>query len=304
MSDASDIPWFKVYAAETLSDERIMGWTCEELGAFFKLLCLQWREGSIPSEPDALRRFLHLDGPAFSVVWQTIGNRFAPSDAAPGRLSNVRMEQERQTALMSVRQHSDAGRKGANSRWGKGKSANGDRMRSPKRPHCDSPDSPMQEEKEKERRSDQQQRRGGLPTETELVGGQHPGSSALRLRLREEGLDLAFPAADKRTAVEDAVARCGVESCVSACLADAARMRERPKSLGIFAATLARLQPAASAPISPWWARMTPDARERFERERHAIDPELDGGPYQATGARHTEAMRALIARFEMEARQ
>lgn len=125
MSDANDLPWFKCWAAETLSDERFQGWSCEERGAFWTLLCLQWREGSIPADPSLLRRFLHLDGPAFQGVWQAIGDRFGPSGEAPGRLENPRMADERHEVLNAIRMAKETGRQGADKRWGSSRGGNG-----------------------------------------------------------------------------------------------------------------------------------------------------------------------------------
>lgn len=109
---AHDLAWFPVYATETLADERFQGWTCEERGAWFSLALVCWHEGSIPASPDQLRRLLHLDAPTFSVVWQAIGDRFAPSDEKPDRLVSPRMEKERVKARRIVSERAKAGAKG------------------------------------------------------------------------------------------------------------------------------------------------------------------------------------------------
>jgi hypothetical protein len=169
-------------------------------------------------------------------------------------------------------------------------------------------DSVTEKEREKEKEiENKKQQHGGLPLKSELVGGSYPGCSALKLRLAEDGLDLAWPAHDKRQAIESAVSRVGLDACVAACLSDAGGMKSTPKSLGIFAPTLSRLQQAKPTPVhdsSPWWERMTPDAAERFRRERLAIDPGLDGAPPSAPGAANPEAVRALIAKYQQESRQ
>lgn len=303
MSDASDIPWFKCYAAETLSDERFMGWTCEERGAFWTLLCLQWREGSIPGEHDTLRRFLHLDGPSFSGVWQAIGGRFAPSDAATGRLENPRMSVERREVLASIQLAKDTGRKGAAKRWHPTAEGNGEGNGPPIGPPS-VPDGPPNARLDKTR-VDQEQRRGGLPLREELDAARTPNCAALRVGLRGEGLDLSLPAADKRQAVEDAVARCGLAACIAACVEDARGMKEVPKSLGIFAGTLSALRPAVPPPdAGRWWTRLPRERLDAFHHERAEIDPDLEGAPPQALGTRHGDKIRALIARYETEARQ
>lgn len=114
------LPWFPMYAADTLSDERFQGWTCEERGAWFTLILMCWREGSIPAQPEQLRRLIHLDGPNFSMVWQAIGDRFALSDEKPDRLVSPRMEVEREGARRKSKIRGVAGAKGGKAKARRG----------------------------------------------------------------------------------------------------------------------------------------------------------------------------------------
>lgn len=47
-------PWFPFNARDWLCDEQVMLMSLETQGAYVRLLCLQWENGSIPREPDAI----------------------------------------------------------------------------------------------------------------------------------------------------------------------------------------------------------------------------------------------------------
>jgi len=129
---ANDLPWFKVYAAETLSDENFQGWDVMERGAWFTLLLVCWREGSIPGDQQSLAKLLHLDASAMRAAWSAIGSRFVGHPDAPGRLTSPRLEKEREVARALHSAKSGAGKKGARSRWDKIKKRNGRAMAVPK----------------------------------------------------------------------------------------------------------------------------------------------------------------------------
>jgi uncharacterized protein YdaU (DUF1376 family) len=118
-----ELPWFKVYAAEVLSDENVSGYSMDERGAWFTLLCHQWREGSIPAEPDRIARLLRMDAdamrPQCERIWLRIADRFVPHPDLPGRLVSPRMEMEREEAKEVAEKKSGLAKKAASSRWSK-----------------------------------------------------------------------------------------------------------------------------------------------------------------------------------------
>jgi hypothetical protein len=65
-------------------------------------------------------------------LWDAIGDRFPPHADLPGRLANVRMEQQRGEAEAASAKRAEAGEKGARSRWDKEKRADGKRIRRPR----------------------------------------------------------------------------------------------------------------------------------------------------------------------------
>lgn len=126
------LSWFKVYAAETLSDENFQGWDVAERGAWFTLLCVAWREGSIPGDQQTLAKLLHLDGGAMRSVWSAIGSRFVEHPDHPGRLSSPRLETEREAAQLLHAKKVGAGKNGARSRWDKRKRTHSRAIAAPK----------------------------------------------------------------------------------------------------------------------------------------------------------------------------
>lgn len=137
------LPWFKVYAAETLSDERFSGWTMAERGAWFTLIVHAWREGSIPADQQAISRLCHVDGVAMGTLWAAIGDRFVASPDKPGRLVSPRQEREKEDGAERLRKAKEAGSSGATKRWGSGKRGNGVAMATPSQPHGDPNAHPM-----------------------------------------------------------------------------------------------------------------------------------------------------------------
>jgi hypothetical protein len=132
---AFHLDWMKFYPQETLADGRFQSWTMEERGVWFTLVLQCWTDGSIPAGVTALARFLHMDTGEVTRIWSAIGDRFSPHPTEPGRLVSPRLEEEREKALAIASQRSDAGTKGATSRWNKPKRQHGKRMRPPSQPH-------------------------------------------------------------------------------------------------------------------------------------------------------------------------
>jgi uncharacterized protein YdaU (DUF1376 family) len=115
----SDFPWFKIYAAETLSDEHFISWDATQRGIWITLLCHAWKEGSIPADVSILARLCGVDAQAMPGHFSGIAHRFLPHCSDPKRLICPRLEFERQQALEESARRSTHGAKGANARWQK-----------------------------------------------------------------------------------------------------------------------------------------------------------------------------------------
>lgn len=112
----TDFPWFKVYAAETLSDENFASWSPSERGIWFTLLCHCWKEGSIPNDTDRLSRLCGCSAQEMLEHWPSIKDRFRESE---GRLFSTRLEFERAISIAEAEKKTDKARKGANAKWAK-----------------------------------------------------------------------------------------------------------------------------------------------------------------------------------------
>ena len=95
-------------------------WTGEERSLYLTLLGHQWSLGSLPVEPDKVRRIVQWDRKLFASCWPTVSEKFAEQD---GRLINARLEQHREKSNDLAEKNRASGRKGAAVRWG----ANGER---------------------------------------------------------------------------------------------------------------------------------------------------------------------------------
>lgn len=202
------LPWFKVYAAETLSDERFQGWTMDERGAWFTLILIAWREGSIPGDQTSLAKLCHVDANAMRSLWSAIGDRFIPHPDFPGRLTSPRLEVEREGAEKLREKKSEAGKKGATSRWETEKKRHSKRMRVP----CDSPATAMandsdQDRSDQDRASQPGKTNGGLAGDEWLAGFRQKLAQRLSLDAIDIGKDrknvLAFFQAQLAAVGED-----------------------------------------------------------------------------------------------------
>lgn len=177
-----DLPWFKIYAAEVLSDENFQGWDVTERGSWFTLLCVEWREGSIPGDMQSLAKLLHLDSSAMRAVWSAIGSRFVPHPDHPGRLASPRMEKEREDAERLSNKKADSGRRGARSRWDKEKKRHGRRMGLLSGANA----TPMANDGDPD--PDPRQDKGGQPSQEEERLAAVQGALAARLRVERIGI--------------------------------------------------------------------------------------------------------------------
>jgi uncharacterized protein YdaU (DUF1376 family) len=101
-----ELPYFQFYPSDFLSDMNVVLMTNEQVGCYIKLLCYQWREGSIPQDDDQIATLLGVDSQALA--------RLKPgfSLCFPNGM-NPRLNKEREKALKKHIILSRAGKK----RW-------------------------------------------------------------------------------------------------------------------------------------------------------------------------------------------
>lgn len=119
-------PAYQHYPADYLSDEDTATMTLEEEGAYRRLLDHHWREGSIPADPEQLRRLLKwIPMRRFRAIWAKVGGCFSPAADRPERLVNERLAMQRQELEDFRAERSESGRKGAEAKKAKGGLASG-----------------------------------------------------------------------------------------------------------------------------------------------------------------------------------
>jgi uncharacterized protein YdaU (DUF1376 family) len=102
-------PAFSFYPKDILSDERCVSMTHEEFGAYIRLLCHAWLEGSIPSDPVRIGRVLGVGGRAFRKLWPSLAPCF---ETVGDRLVQCRLERERERQVQRSTAQAERGRKG------------------------------------------------------------------------------------------------------------------------------------------------------------------------------------------------
>ncbi len=105
-------------------------WTGEERGLYLLLLGHTWSLGSLPLQPELVRRVAAWDAKLFNRCWKTVRTKFVEKD---GRLINLRLEEHREKTIELSAKNSNSGRRGAAIRWAKTgserhESANGENM--------------------------------------------------------------------------------------------------------------------------------------------------------------------------------
>lgn len=105
---------FHFYAADFLAATSDM--SNEEVGAYIRLLCVQWGKGGLPNNPDRLSRM------AGAMPWPSLGHVISKFQVCEdGYLRNERLEGERQKQANYRESQALKGKQGAIQRWGNGR---------------------------------------------------------------------------------------------------------------------------------------------------------------------------------------
>lgn len=91
----SKSPAFQFYPKDYQSDEAVRLMNHEERGIYLDLLCAEWLEGSIPSNPALLARLIGTTKKKMEAAWILVGPKFVPDASGNGRLIHPRLEEER-----------------------------------------------------------------------------------------------------------------------------------------------------------------------------------------------------------------
>lgn len=132
-------PAFQFYAKDWLVDTAHM--TYEEKGVYIDLLCRSWVDVGLPDDQSRLQKLLSLSAHKMKKVWPTVAEKFVQIE---DRLFNRRLERERRKQALRRAQMSEAGKKGAEARYGQSYS---DAIAKPSQGHSSASSTAVEKEK-------------------------------------------------------------------------------------------------------------------------------------------------------------
>lgn len=111
-------PSFQWYPKDYLADENVVLMSLEEQGAYVRLMCFCWLEGSIPCELPKLARLCGVSPADMERLWTGVENCFV---RVGDRMTHPRLDTERKKQDAYKEAKKKAGRKGAKAKHDKAK---------------------------------------------------------------------------------------------------------------------------------------------------------------------------------------
>jgi uncharacterized protein YdaU (DUF1376 family) len=143
MAKARDpLPFLPLYVDDWLNSESVSLMSFEAQGVYIRLLCYQWRNGSIPSDLSKVARLAGIPIADLGRVWDEVGPMFWEVD---NTLANPRLANERTRQMERYEAKSQGGKQGNAKRWGNTSDTESDTDT-----HSDQYANPKEKEKEKE----------------------------------------------------------------------------------------------------------------------------------------------------------
>lgn len=109
-------PAFQIYPADFLADKNTLVMTAAEVGGYWLLLCVCWRENGLPDDISELADLARTPVKQFQVSWEKRIKRCF-IQRADGRWTHNRLEKERVKQVENREKRAQAGAKGAETRW-------------------------------------------------------------------------------------------------------------------------------------------------------------------------------------------
>jgi uncharacterized protein YdaU (DUF1376 family) len=106
------VPAFQFYPKDFLSDEKQVAMSLPEVGAYIRLICVCWNEGSLPADLRKLAKLCGATPSAMKKMWPAIGVCFRPHPTELGRIVHPRLERERGIQANFREKQAGNGRKG------------------------------------------------------------------------------------------------------------------------------------------------------------------------------------------------
>ncbi|MGD0497566.1 MAG: hypothetical protein ABSC23_03920 [Bryobacteraceae bacterium] len=106
-----DVPeWMSLYVYEFFADLNVQAMELDELGAYWRLIGVQWMNGSVPSDLRVLARLLHVRSrKTMERIWKALSPCYVEHPDKPGELIQSRVESERVKALARIKGNSKGG---------------------------------------------------------------------------------------------------------------------------------------------------------------------------------------------------
>lgn len=105
----------KLWVNDFHADSRVATMSNVALGVYFRLLCIEWNEGPLPAEHDALAKMTHTPKRELEKIWPEIAPLFV--ETIDGRLMQRRLERERAEAEEQHERRSAGRKMTAAKRW-------------------------------------------------------------------------------------------------------------------------------------------------------------------------------------------
>jgi uncharacterized protein YdaU (DUF1376 family) len=105
-------PAFQFYPKDWLSDDRVQSMTPAQRGAYIDLLCHNWLNGSLPIDPHDLAHLARVDYFNFTRMWKKSLRECFVQATRAGRLTNPRLEREREKQRFYAELRAAAGKRG------------------------------------------------------------------------------------------------------------------------------------------------------------------------------------------------
>jgi len=118
-------PAFSFYVRDWLADAKVRAMTNDARGVYIDLLAYCWVEGALPVDAAQLARIARLTPSEFRRIWPQLVPCFVKSDRG---WIQKRLERERSKQREHRAKQSENGAKGAEARWRRHDSANGEPM--------------------------------------------------------------------------------------------------------------------------------------------------------------------------------
>lgn len=110
------LPHLPLWVYDIDADEACALMLPETFGIYMRLLMRQWMEGSIPADRSAILMLLRLPSERYSECLSDALRKFEEHPDEPGRLINLRLDDERRHAVAKVEKNRLSGRKGGSSK--------------------------------------------------------------------------------------------------------------------------------------------------------------------------------------------